>query len=86
MSLNPHASALVYDVRFPLGRSMIISGPSCSGKSYFVTQLMKHNQLYFTPTPKRIFWYYGEVKTKTSLVNICYKKGTPSDRDVESFH
>lgn len=80
------AVALSYDVRFPLSRSMIVSGPSCSGKSHFVSMLLKDRDVYFDPAPRRILWYYGEVKpTPPAASGVLYKKGLPTEKDVESF-
>lgn len=74
-----------YDVRFPLARSMIVSGPSCSGKSYFVAELLRDTEVYFVPRPKRIIWYYGEVAPQPVVKGIQYKKGLPTESDVNSF-
>jgi hypothetical protein len=84
MKKKPHAA--VYDVRFPLARSMIVSGPSCSGKSYFVTQLIKDADTYFSPSPKDILWYYGEVIPHPQCKGVQYRKGLPSAKDIENFH
>ena len=80
-----HAVALSYDVRFPLARSMIVSGPSCSGKSHFVSLLLKDRDAYFHPKPRRVLWYYGEVRPTPTESGIQYKKGLPTEEDVERF-
>jgi len=80
--LNP---ASVYDVRFPMARSMIVSGPSCSGKSCFVTRLIKEANHHFFPTPKKILWFYGEIEPKPALPHVSYQRGIPSEEECASF-
>ena len=74
-----------YDLRFPLARSMIVSGPSCSGKSYYVTNLIQNSKIYFDPTPTHILWYYGEVIPHPQIKGVEYKRGLPTEQDVESM-
>jgi hypothetical protein len=77
----------VYDLRFPLQRNMIVSGPSCAGKSVFVMQLLQHADTYFHPPPTRIFWYYGEVQPSNKCNDkIIYRRGLPTEQEVNSFH
>jgi hypothetical protein len=78
--------AAAYDMRFPLARNMICSGPSLSGKSHFVTRLLKHANIYFNPPPKMILWYYGEIQPQPSIQNIEYRQGLPTEEDVKEFH
>jgi hypothetical protein len=82
-------AASVFDMRFPLARSMIVSGPSCSGKTFFVSQLLKNVDVYFNPQPKRVFWFYGEIEPSPKpacRVKIECKRGLPTDEDIENFH
>lgn len=87
---NPTPDIVVGDMRFPLCRSMIVSGPSGSGKSHFVTKLLTAapSNTYFTPTPRKILWYYGEVRPKLngSIVQLEFRQGLPSEEEVEKFH
>ena len=75
-----------HDLRFPLCRSMIVSGPSGSGKSCYVTTLIEGAQHLFTPPPKRILWYYGEITPHPALKGVEYKRGLPTEKEVELFH
>ena len=74
-----------YDLRFPLARSMIVSGPSCSGKSHYVTELIQNSDIYFDPLPRHILWYYGEVIPQPQIKDVMYKRGLPTDEDVEGM-
>ena len=74
-----------HDLRFPLCRSMIVSGPSCCGKICYVTTLIQGSQQLFTPTPKRILWYYGEIAPHPALKGVEYKRGLPTEEEVELF-
>ena len=75
---------VLYDVRFPLARSMIVSGPSCSGKSFYVNGLIHKAHVYFDPPPKHILWYYGEVCPHPLLKGVKYKRGLPTEEEVEN--
>ena len=75
---------VLYDVRFPLARSMIVSGPSCSGKSFYVNGLIHKAHVYFNPSPKYILWYYGEVCPHPLLKGVKYKRGLPTEEEVEN--
>lgn len=75
-----------HDLTFPLARSMIISGPSCAGKSTFVCQLLEHAHEYFTPPPKHVLWFFGGVPPHPLLPHVQYRKGLPTEKDVKSMH
>lgn len=85
-SMERKQNAAVYDMRLPLARNMIISGPSLSGKSYFLSKLLKDTSVYFTPTPTRVLWYFGEIQPKPILPRVEYKRGLPTEKDIELFH
>ena len=76
----------VYDVRFPLARSLIVGGPSCCGKSCFVSELIHHRDIYFDPPPKRVLYYYGEVSPTPLIQGVEYKRGLPTEDEVETLH
>ena len=86
MPLSPHSGVATYDVRFPLARSMIVSGPSCCGKSHYVGEMLKNASIYFTPTPKCILWYYGEVAPSPLLPGVQYRRGLPTEKEVEGLY
>ena len=65
---------------------MIVSGPSCCGKSSFVTTLIEGALHRFTPPPKRVLWYYGEIAPHPILKGVEYKRGLPTEKEVERFH
>ena len=48
------------DVRLQHPFSCIIAGASGSGKTAFVTKLIKHVQSMINPPPEKIIWHYGE--------------------------
>ena len=59
-------------------------GPTQSGKTYFVQQILKHNRIvYEEQKSTRIFWYYNQwqecyEKLKTSLgKSIRFERGVP---------
>jgi len=49
---------------------IIIVGPTQSGKTEFVIQLLKHKDILFHPPPDRIIWAYGQ-KNESQLKRIA---------------
>ena len=49
----------VYDFRLENDSSMVVSGPSKSGKSTFVTNLLKHRNVLFRRPVRNMWWFYG---------------------------
>lgn len=39
--------------------------------------------MYFTPVPKHVYWYYGEVPPHPTLPGVTYRRGLPTDTEVE---
>ena len=83
----------MYDCRLKMGRSMLISGPSSSGKTVFLTSLLMRRHEFFNEQPKRIIWYYGTVNApnislgieKQDEEDIEFKRGLPTESDVSLF-
>ena len=73
------------DIRFKMGRSMIIAGPSSSGKTEFVKKLILNRYSLFDSKISAIHWHYG-IKTgavdelrKSTLVPIIDVEGCPKN-------
>ena len=47
------------DLRLFCNRTMVVAGPSHSGKSTFVLKLLDHREQAFDIPPKRVVWCYG---------------------------
>ena len=64
--------------------SLLVVGPTQSGKTYFVQQILKHNRIVYEEQKSiRIFWYYnqwqecyGELKTSFGK-SIRFERGVP---------
>ena len=64
--------------------SLLVVGPTQSGKTYFVQQILKHNRIVYEEQESiRIFWYYNQwqecyEKLKKSLgKSIRFERGVP---------
>ena len=64
--------------------SLLVVGPTQSGKTYFVQQILKHNRIVYEEQKSiRIFWYYNQwqecyEELKTSLgKSIRFERGVP---------
>ena len=43
--------------------SLLVVGPTQSGKTYFVQQILKHNRIVYEEQKSiRIFWYYNQCQ------------------------
>ncbi|GBN67379.1 hypothetical protein AVEN_149572-1 [Araneus ventricosus] len=63
--------------------SMIISGPSNSGKTFFVKRLLDSKLIQ--PFPPKILWCYGAYqKLFDNMPNVEFHEGLPSDIDTVS--
>ena len=78
----------VYDFRLENDSTMIISGPSKSGRSCFVINMIKHKDTLFRHPIQRVWWFYGiessfheELKT----LNVHMKQGLPSQDDFSQI-
>ena len=70
------------DSRLKLGSTSIDSGPSCSGKTTFVNELIKNRNSIFNTLPNHVIWFlwfYGEIYPKDKSQHVKYLKGLPSD-------
>ena len=79
--------AETHDLRFRHNASMIIAGPSQSGKTTFILKLLKHRHLLFDVPLKAVHWYYGvyqsEVHQRLSTMgNIHLEEGIPTSFDA----
>lgn len=64
---------------FKLNHSMQIIGPSNSGKTFFILNLLKNKSRYFNKPINRVIWCYGE--TKPDVKNVIFIHGLP-DMDI----
>jgi len=47
------------DVRIRMGSTMMVVGPSFSGKTIFIVKLINHAKVLFDITPQKVYWCYG---------------------------
>ena len=83
----------IKDFRIYPDRAMCVVGPSQSGKTTFVLNLLdEHLEIFRDPSPSRILWYYGVhqsalnqlLKSKQQYLGIPIeiKEGIPSVADI----
>ena len=67
--------------------SCLVAGPSQSGKTTFVEQLIKHCDEMIHPVPKTIIWHYSAFQPAyESMSNVVtFKKGVPTDVQLKSY-
>ena len=64
------------DLRFQCPFGCIVVGPSMSGKSHFILELLKNRNLYFNPVPVRVVYAYGIWQLAFDHINgIEFVKG-----------
>ena len=71
--------------------SIIISGPTCAGKSYWTYKLLKHLEGMFVKNPpKKILYCFGVFQSlfdemERTIPNIVFQQGLPTEADLEEF-
>ena len=70
-------------MKLKLRSSMLVCGPSQSGKTVFVSKIIKHKNKMFDVIPKRIIWYYSV--SKPNIKNVEFIKGLPNIEDIKQF-
>lgn len=73
-----------YDFTLKEGSSMVVSGPTMSGKSTFVHALLKDKSIFNVP-PERVYWFYGQTTDVLNGKDYILKEGLPdSFEDIPS--
>ncbi|KAL5014974.1 hypothetical protein ScPMuIL_009244 [Solemya velum] len=69
----------------------IVTGPTCCGKTYFLTELLQKIKSKIRPCPQRITWLYKrwqplyDVILKTVVPRVEFIKGVPVNLEQDSF-
>lgn len=74
-----------YTVKAP--SSILLCGPSMSGKSTLITHLIRHSQSYFEPTPVKWIYFYGidSNELPRDLPNVTFVKGMPDEETLSLY-
>lgn len=65
----------------------MIVGPSCSGKTQLVSQLLKNVQELFDEQPQRILYYHGTlIPPQVNIDGCLFRQGLPSEDEIKSFN
>ena len=65
----------VFDARIKKNFGMVVTGPPHSGKTTFVSELLKNSERLLEVVPKYVVWFYGE---KSQTVREIEQLGTAS--------
>lgn len=66
------------DVRLQHPCTIIVSGPTSSGKTQWTFKLLRHAQSMMHPPPERVYWCYGEYQDALAkLENVELLEGLP---------
>ena len=70
------------DPRWKHPFTCVISGPTQSGKTHFVTQFLKYLSDMMNPTPDEVIWYYGEWQAGyETMGEVMFVDGLPNPED-----
>ena len=70
----------MYSVYLKHPFTMVISGPTGSGKTMWVRQLINASKTASYPPPKKIYYFYGEYQAIFSQLNgVNFIQGLPED-------
>jgi hypothetical protein len=77
------------DCRFHLGSTMLVAGPTWSGKSSFIVKLLDNAKQLFDFEPENVYWYFGQITDeipKLAKKNYIMHEGLPENfNHVEKF-
>ncbi len=76
------------DLRLPCSFTMLVAGPSGSGKSVFVSKLLSNKNIVMTNAPHRIVWCYSVWQNLYSelqqcVENLSFNQGLPNKELIE---
>lgn len=74
-----HIELLIMDARLQCPFTMLVVGPSGSGKSVFTRKLIQHAQSVLVDPPQRVVWCYGASGAVQYNDGIEYHQGLPTD-------
>ena len=73
----------VEDIRLKHNASMIVCGPTQSGKSTFIKRLLRARGFIFDFPLERVFWYYGipqpQLHSELRATGVRVEEGLPPD-------
>lgn len=58
---------------------MLLAGPSMSGKSTFLKNILKNQDYMFNKKFHRILWCYSESSSKPDIEGVTFHRGVPED-------
>lgn len=62
--------------------TMLLAGPSMSGKSTFLKNILKNQTTMFSIKFKRILWCYSENGAKPNISEVDFHKGLPENDEI----
>lgn len=66
--------------RFEHPFTLLIAGPTQSGKSYFLTKLLKFKNRMFNPKIDKVIWFYGiHQSLYETIPNVTFVEGLPEN-------
>lgn len=76
-------SCLSFVMEFPRLKhpfTMVVSGPTGCGKSYFIRDLLHYKRDMFEPVPEKIVWFYGIYQPLyDEIEGVTFVEGFPSN-------
>ncbi|VDH90151.1 Hypothetical predicted protein [Mytilus galloprovincialis] len=70
--------------------TMMLAGPTGSGKTFWMKMLLERAKCMIKPTPERIIWCYKRwqplfTEMQQTVKNIIFVQGIPDDMNSDSF-
>ena len=76
------------EIKFKIPSTLLISGPSSSGKTTFLLKLIEESKYLFNPNPSNIFYAYGQYHKDVTYLQrkgVRVFAGVPDETLVDSL-
>lgn len=61
-------------------------GPSCSGKTHLLRQILQRRNELFDQQPRRILYFHGTLEPPLQDPDIEFIRGLPTQEQIQDFH
>ena len=82
-----HTVTVIMSIPFEIPTTVLLAGPTQSGKSYWIRDLIKHGDEMFKETPEKVVYCYTAWQTMFEAMKekVHFHRGLPSQVNLEEW-